>query len=347
MEFRTLQSADREALLTLLDGWELPDGWRGRDFFRRYIDFDPTYLDENVWVAESSGELVACAQIFPRRIRILGHAIPAGGIGSVFTAVEHRRKGISGQLLETVVEAMVEREMEVSLLFAAFTDFYRKLGWRGWPTQRSVLTRPGNAPPSGALDDGPIEIATFDPNRDFAAVKAIHSAYSASRNGTLVRDDDLWEASLKLAGNPAEEFLVARRGNAAVAYLRCALLNGLLTITELARREDAPVPLALLVSRILEPREDDALTPPGLTSGELRSAVMLPAFDDLAFTVALEHHGLAANPVEDPTTMLRCLNMPALAKRLDIALFPDEAADDFLKRILPRDSLVFWPADRF
>jgi hypothetical protein len=45
--------------------------------------------------------------------------------------------------------------------------------------------------------------------------------------------------------------------------------------------------------------------------------------------------------------MLRCLNMNALAERLDIALFPDETPERFLQRILPRDSLVFWPADRF
>lgn len=347
MEFRTLRSDEREALLTLLNGWELPDGWRGQDFFRRYIDFDPTYQDENVWVAEESGDLVACVQIFPRRIRILGHAIPAGGLGSVFTAASHRRRGISDQLLEIAVNAMVEREMEVSVLLAALTDFYARHGWRGWPTERSVLNRSSAVPPGGAMDQSPIEVAAFDRDRDFASVKAIHSAYSASRNGTIVRDDALWDASLRLAGNPAEEFLVARRGDTTVAYLRCALLGGVLTITELARREDAPVPLALLVSRILEPHDDDALAPAGLSSGELRSTVLLPAFDDLAFTVALEHRGLAAHPVEDPTTMLRCLNMPALAKRLDIALFPDEEADEFLKRILPRDSLVFWPADRF
>ena len=36
MEFRTLRSPEREALLVLLDGWDVGDGWTGRDFFRRY-----------------------------------------------------------------------------------------------------------------------------------------------------------------------------------------------------------------------------------------------------------------------------------------------------------------------
>ena len=36
-----------------------------------------------------------------------------------------------------------------------------------------------------------------------------------------------------------------------------------------------------------------------------------------------------------------------LARRLDVSLFPGERAEEFLARILPHDSLVFWPADRF
>jgi predicted N-acetyltransferase YhbS len=350
MEIRTLAAGEHDELLELLNDWEIPDGWQGRDFFRRYLDDDPSYDDENIHVAEDSGRLIACVQIFPRRIRILGHAVPAGGIGTVFTAPDRRGEGISSRLLAHAVDAMVDRKMEVSLLFGVRTQFYRKAGWEPWRAERSLLMK-ADTPPSG-IDptvgaDAGIEIHEFDPGRDFAAVKAIHSAYSASRNGTVVRADELWQASLILAGNPAEEFLVARQGGAAVAYVRCAFLNGLLTMTELARTEDAAVPLALLMARSLEVRDPDPLTPASLSSRQLRSALLLPVFDDLALTVALEHRGFTSHPFEDLTTMLRCLNMNAMAERLDIALFPDEVPGEFLKRILPQDSLVFWPADRF
>jgi hypothetical protein len=43
MDIRTLEAGERDAWLDLLDGWEMPDGWRGRDFFRRWIDHDPTW----------------------------------------------------------------------------------------------------------------------------------------------------------------------------------------------------------------------------------------------------------------------------------------------------------------
>jgi GNAT superfamily N-acetyltransferase len=354
MEIRTLEESERDRLLDLLDEWELQDGWRGRNYFRRPMDYDPSYRDQNVWVAAEGKELLACVQIYPRRIRVLGHAIPTGGLGTLFTASRHRGRGLASSLIDAAVAAMVAQGMEISLLHAKNQDIFAARGWHSWISDRSILRRAdrgssaaGSKPRSTTPASLELEFAVFDHDRDLAAVKAIHSAYSASRSGTVVRDDDQWHASLCLGGNPIEEFLVARQNGAAVAYARCTLLAGVLTLTELGRLEDASVALALLVSEILEEREHDNLAPRGVSSRELRNAAMLPAFDDLPLTVALEHRGLSSHPMVDPSSMMRCLNMNALAERLDIALFPDERPDRFLERILPRDSLVFWPADRF
>lgn len=362
MEIRTLKEAERDRLLDLLDQWELQDGWHGRNFFRRSMDYDPSYRDQNFWVAAKGEKLLACVQIYPRRIRVLGHGIPTGGLGTVFTAPEHRGKGLARSLINMAVDAMVEQGMEISLLHAHSQQIFSALGWKSWTSDRSILRRLENEPSAASPKSTPptatatetasttnseIEFSAFDAERDLAAVKAIHSAYSASRSGTVVRDDEQWAASLCLAGNPMEEFVVARQAGTAVAYARCTLLAGILTLTELGRLEDASLALALLVSKILEARDQDDLAPHGISSRELRNAAMLPAFDDLPLTVALEHHGLSTHPVADPSSMLRCLNVNALAERLDIALFPDERPDAFLQRILPRDSLVFWPSDRF
>ena len=99
MELRALRAGEEEELLALLDGWDVGDGWRGRDFFRRYLELDPTYRPENVQVAADAGRLVSCVQIFPRQVRLRGRAVPAGGIGSVFTAEDRRREGIGGRVL--------------------------------------------------------------------------------------------------------------------------------------------------------------------------------------------------------------------------------------------------------
>lgn len=348
MEISVLQKAEREALLDLLDLWKLPDGWSGRDFFRRSFEADPTYLDSNVWVARDQEKLVACVQIFPRRIQLLGHAVPVGGIGSVFTHPDQRCRGVASELIGRASTAMQAAGMELSLLFSDLDDFYSSWGWKSQTVQRSLVRRAKGSPPvvdSGS--GGEIKVTPFESARDYVQVKSLHSAYSASRNGTVIRDAALWDASLTLAGNPQEEFLVALRDGIAVAYVRAARISDTLCVTELGHSDDAPGAQARLIESLLQPRDPDPLAPPEGSSDELRSALVLPTFDDLALTVDLEHRGVKLQAIEDTHTMLRCLDLAALAERLGVNLLPKEDGAAFLDRILPPDSLAFWPADRF
>jgi len=143
-QIRPLHSDERDALVALLDGWELPDGWRGRasEFFRRYLDHDPTFEPRNVVVAERAGRLVACAQIFPRELRVrAGDAlarVSVGGIGSVFTRPEARGGGVASAVLERAIAEMRARGMALSVLFAELHDFYGRLGWQLADTLRAV-----------------------------------------------------------------------------------------------------------------------------------------------------------------------------------------------------------------
>jgi hypothetical protein len=123
---RTLRRDEREAVLDLLDEWPLSDGWRGRDYFRRYIDCDPTYVDENFHVAEQDGALVSCVQIFPRLLRVGGAAVPVGGIGSVFTSEKVRGSGLVALL--GVGAAMPEAAWKNAALRVA-PRLYTRLGW--------------------------------------------------------------------------------------------------------------------------------------------------------------------------------------------------------------------------
>jgi len=351
MEIRTLEAGEVEAVLRMLAAWDAPNGWRSPDGFRRQMQLDPTFQEHNVWVAVERGEVVGCAQIHPRRLRILGHAIPTGGLGPVYTRPDLRGRGVATTLVERAATAMRERGMELALVFSSAPGLFRRLGWHAWRGQRSILRHGDHKPPAPARSaSGPeIEIVALEPQRDraLAAVKAIHNAYSGSRNGTVIRDDALWDASLRLAGNPDEEFFVARRGGLAVAYARATLLEEGLTITEMGRFEDGAVALAQLVARLLEPRDRDPLAPPGRSSDEIRSFAIMSTFDDIGLTVSLEHEGVASHPVDDDTGLIRCLNIHALAARLDVELLPDEDEPGFLRRILPPDGFVFWPADRF
>lgn len=345
MEIRTLDAGERDTWLDLLSGWDLPDGWAGHDFFGRWIELDPTWQDENVWVAEEGGQLLSAVQIFPREIRVLGHAVPTGGIGSVYTRESYRRGGIAGAVLDEAVVAMRDRGMELSLLFGTRFDFYGGHGWASWKNQRAWLSRGGEGRGTAAKVED-IEISRFDLDRDLEAIVALHGEYSRSRSGTVVRDESLWEASFDLAGNPDEELVVARRAGELVAYLRLTRMFDKLVVTELARA-DAAEPLAAIIDDQLEPRERDVLAASDQPSRELRASMLMPCFDDLPLTVALEDRGIAANVVDDPVNMLQCLNAAALSARLDVPVHSDETPMAFLKRVLPPESFVFWPADRF
>jgi GNAT superfamily N-acetyltransferase len=341
---RTLRRDEREAWLELLDGWELRDGWRGRDFFRRPIEHDPTFADDNVWVAADAGRLVACVQIFPRLLRVRGTAVPTGGIGSVFTRPETRGSGVASALLERSLAVMPERGMELSLLFAARHVFYGRVGFGLWPRSRPLLLRgDATAPPEPGRAG-----SRFVPARDLAAVAALQAEYSAPFDGTVVRDSALWQGSLALAGNPGEEFRVARDADGRLAaYARALVLEGFFMIGEWARRPDAAAALANLVVGLLAPRQADPLEREGRPSTELRKLLVAPTPPDAALYAALEKRGVEVKSFDERGAMLHCLDADALARRLGESRRSGEDPRAFLQRMIPSDRFCFWPSDRF
>ena len=358
MEIRTLDTRERTTVADMLDTWRLAEGWTAGDRFRRQMEFDPTWSVENVFVAVEKDRILSVVSILPRHIRILGHLIPTGGLSNLFTDSGVRGRGIATELLERACDAMRTRGLELSVIFPgappATSDFFAKRGWHSWGGQQTILRRDVAAPSTGGAGPGEeivLEPVHPDDERTLQSVKSIHAAYGASRSGTVVRDDDLWRACLELIPAPREEFWIARRGGLAVAYARASIVDDVLTITELGRFEDGAGALAKLVASLLEPRSQDMLiegpAAGRLTSEELRSFLVSPTFDDLGLTVALEHLGIRSHPMDDACASLRCVNLIGMASRLDVDLLPDEEGTDFLRRILPPDAMVFWPADRF
>jgi GNAT superfamily N-acetyltransferase len=329
VKLRTLSNGEHEAVLELLDGWAPGDGWSGRAFFRRYLEDDPRFRPDDLWVAEAAGELVSCVQIFPRRIRVGAGDVALGGIGSVFTRADRRKTGVSSALLTRAVEAMRERGMALSLLFAARIAWYESLGWRQWPAARGLWLREGEvAPPPAGL-----ELAAFDAQRDIADVRAIHAAYSALRSGTLLRDEVAWQGNLRVAGNPAEDFRVARRDGRVTAYTRTIVMEGHPILSEFGRRSEpeAAADLAALLAEAFGAR--------GGGYGPL------PA--DPALEAALGPRRIGVRLVPDPSSMLRCLDAEALRRAACLPPVSDETEGELLARALPPERLLFWPADRF
>lgn len=358
MEIRTIKARERPTVASMLDGWPLAEGWTAGDRFRKQSEFDPTYADENVFVASEKDQILAIVTILPRHLKILGHSIPSGGLGNLYVDPSVRGRGIGTELLEAACEAMRARGVELGVLFPgaapATSEFFEKRGWYSWGGQQTILRLAADPRPRKESDEREnIEIKPVRPEDDRAlhSVKSIHAAYGASRSGTVVRDDELWAACLELTPAPLEEFWIARRGGLTVAYARASIVDDVLTITEFGRFEDGASALAILIKSLLEPRSEDPLVDGAgtgrLASSELRSFVVLPTFDDIGLTVALEEMGVRSHPMDDARASFRCVNLIGIASRLDVDLLPDEDGTAFLRRILPPDAMVFWPADRF
>lgn len=356
-EIRLLQEGEREALVALLDGWEAPDGWDGRagDFFRRYLDRDPTFEARNVVVAACEGRLVGCVQIFPRLLRAragggtaAGALVPVhiGGIGSVFTRPEARGGGIASAMLERALAEMRGRGLELSLLFASRHAFYGRLGWQLVPRARALWLRGDDTASPAAAH----RIERFDPTRDLDAAFALHAAHSGALAGTFVRDAAFFRAQLGFAGNPDEDFLLARdeRGQL-LAFARAAALEGVLLATELARR---PAPAAVealadLVLALLQPRDPDPLASPARPSAALRRRLVAPCLADAALDDALLRRGVGRKEFSSRDAMLRVVDVEALAGRIGVPRASGEGDAAWLARAFPPEQLVLWPADRF
>jgi len=344
MEIRTLRESERASLTELLAGHVLPDGRPAADPFQSEGERE---ADVDVLVTLDGSEVIATLNVRWLRLRVLGHAVPTGGLGGLFVREDRRRRGVGKALLEHAVAAMRARGFELSLLFSDRPALFERLGFSSWTSSQALLGmgsgqisgRQGSRrPPKDLL------LRPFERDCDLPVVQAIHSAYSAQRSGTHVRDDAAWGSSLGVGRAVGEEFRVACAGEKVVAYARAALLPDVFAITELGRLEGGEDALAELIADLLAHQAPGA---PGGGAADRRAFALLPVLDDIPLTLALEHRGVSVHPIEDGSAMLCCLDAPALAVRLDVSLLPGEGGGDFLRRILPPDGLACWPSDRF
>ena len=336
---RVLRAGEIDALLDLLDGWPFPDGQSGRRFFGRYIELDPTFELRNVWVAERGGELVSCVQIFPRRVRIGGEALPMGGIGSVFTRPEHRRRGVAGALLERAIDAMRERGIVLSYLLAERLRWYGRYGYRPWSRGWRTLHWP-----AAARRPGP-NARTYEAERDRGDVARLWRLYAegaagAPLDGIVDRGSgEDWQSSFRLAGTPEEDIWIAGGGSRATAYLRVADFNGRLRVLEWGREADGAPALCELLAAAMTRRSVEAIRMPLIRDEALESSL---AAAGTRVDTRPAWNEVPPDATPPATWMVRGLDDEALARRLSTA-----NEGDLLARFLPPERFAFWEADRF
>jgi hypothetical protein len=160
--------------------------------------------------------------------------VKLGGIGSVATHASARGKGLASELLRRAIERMRARGMALSLLFTDRFRFYEPLGWQQM-SLRFFKLAPGAR--LGTADDGTV-LRVFQP-ADLARVAGLYDAYTEPLSGPTVRDARYWAGQLHTAGTPEEDFRVAERDGAIVAYARAASFGGRVRVIEYARARTA------------------------------------------------------------------------------------------------------------
>lgn len=336
---RVLRASEIEDLLDLLDGWPFPDGQQGRDFFRRYIELDPAFEPRNVWVADQGGQLVSCVQIFPRQVRIGGELLPMGGVGSVFTRPDARRRGVAGALLERMIDAMRERGMVLSYLLAERLEWYGGYGYRPWSRGWRTLHWP-------KTHESPVAgIRLYAPATDRGELKRLWGVYAEGAGGEPLDgivhrgSAEDWLGSFRLAGTPDEDIWIADDGPRRAAYLRVADFSGRLRVLEWGRERDAAPALCELVRAAMTGRSVESIRLPLIRDEALEGALIAVG---ARVETQLAWDELPPDARPPATWMVRCLNDGALARCLGSA-----EEGDVLARCLPPERFSFWEADRF
>jgi len=314
-----MRASDRGAVLDLLE-----HAFALRELFERYMDFDPQFAYADYWLACEDGRPVSSVQVFTKTIRLRHEAVKLGGIGSVATHESQRGKGIASELLRRAIADMTSRGMALSLLFTGRFAFYEALGWLQISTRLFKLRLPAGF----EAKPGEERVRAFRPD-DLAQVAALYDAYTETLSGPTVRDARYWAGQLRTAGTPAEDFRVAERDGAIVAYARAANFDGRPRVLEYARNAHGAPALARLIA--------------GFAPAE--KSLHVPLVRDAELGESLRALGVDTAPSEDPSAMWRVLDRPTLE---GIAGSGPETSDRALLEALVGGPLVtYWPSDRF
>lgn len=148
------------------------------------------------------GELVAICKRYYLDATVRGEWTEIGGLGSVATPPEHRRRGYSRELLREALREYREEGVDLVALWPSTTRFYRGLGWG------SLDWYAADAPPEQVGGAG----TPLDPDRDrvrqldvgdWERLRAVEVA-RAERYGLSLRRTGAWWRRRTLAAWPGD-----------------------------------------------------------------------------------------------------------------------------------------------
>jgi predicted acetyltransferase len=146
---------------------------------------------EQMWGYFENGKLASKMTIFSFQTFINGKEFAMGGIASVATWPEYRRKGMVGKLLIEGLKKMKEQGQTISFLAPFSFSFYRRYGWE-MHSEYKKYTLQVNQLPSFDAVHGRIQRV----EQDIQLLNTIYEQYARKFNGMLKRTDEWWDRSV-------------------------------------------------------------------------------------------------------------------------------------------------------
>ncbi|NOY77600.1 MAG: GNAT family N-acetyltransferase [Calditrichaeota bacterium] len=302
--------------LEALDLWDLVFKNTPRDYFERRLLFDPHVEYKHTQLLWADGVLASSVQVTPRKMVVNGREIPFGGIANVATHPDFRKRGYSSRVLKQAIEKMKAWSLPLSLLFTDINPFYERVGFV--TLEREAFTAEIQTRPR--MNE---EIRVFDYYRDLEPVKEIYRHFSSGWNGPMVRDDVYWKSHFSIVNEDPRFFLVRIKNHSVQAYVRASVGNDIVDIHEFGASEKAPEALDIFAQELL------------IRANRPKVRVNAPFG---AWFEEMSHFKVERKP--DTESMVSILNPEYFG-------FSGQSQEDMVRKLFPKEKIVYWPTDSF
>jgi len=190
------------------------------------------------------GEVHASGKLYMFDAALDHRALRVAGLGAIFTAPAHRRRGAAHDLIERMLERAVSDGADLALLFSEIgADYYARAGFAAIPIRERQL-RVAESRRHGA----PATMVRAGDERDLADIAAMGAVRAAPYRFHLTRDRHLIQfsiakrrllAGLGPPGAREAQFFIAEEGASAAAYVVIGVRGGAWTLEECGDRDPA------------------------------------------------------------------------------------------------------------